>query len=333
MLNAALIYHLFQNNSEVACDLLHNLYIDNVVSGCHSEQAAVDYFLKSRSLLNSAHFNLHSWASNSPHLRSTAKEHNVAESGNPVKVLGLVWDVQTDLIYPSPKPEPSNFISARTKREILKCASSVFDPLGLISPGTISAKLFLQQLWQQRLDWDSDLAEELCKNWNTIDHDILHATEISFPRQCVTVSYNADATLHVFADASPKAYGAAAYFQLGMNSVLVMSKARAAPLQQHSLPRLELMAAVTAARLCSYISTSLNATSSVCLWSDSQIVLSWVHSKKSLKPFVSHPVSEIRSISTTWRYCPSADNPADLLTRGITCDVLKSSIQWMHGPI
>ncbi|XP_065895716.1 uncharacterized protein [Dysidea avara] len=212
MLNAALIYHLSQNNSEVARDLLHNLYVDNVVSGCHSEQAAVDYYLKSRSLLNSAHFNLCSWASNSPHLKSTAKEHNVAESGNPVKVLGLVWDVQTDLIYPSPKPEPSNFISASTKREILKCASSVFDPLGLISPVTISAKLFLQQLWQQCLDWDSDLAEELCKNWNTIVHDILHATEISFPRQCVTVSCNADATLHVFADASPKAYGAAAYF-------------------------------------------------------------------------------------------------------------------------
>ena len=111
-----------------------------------------------------------------------------------------------------------------------------------------------------------------------------------------------------------------------MNSHLMMSKARAAPTKQHSLPRLELMAAVTAAQLCSYIMTSLNATFSVCLWSDSQIVLSWIYSKKALTPFVSHRVNEIHSISTTWRYCPSADNLADLLTRGITYDALKSSM-------
>ena len=249
-----------------------------------------------------------------------------------MKVLGLVWDAQLDLLYPSPRPEPINFTSAKTKRGILKCASSIFDPLGFITPVTISAKLFLQQLWQQHHKWDSDLDEALCAVWHTIACDILHATTLSYPQRCIITLHDADTSLHVFADASPRAYGAAAYFQSGMNSHLVMSKARAAPIKQHSLPRLELMAAVTAARLCSYIMTSLNATFSVCLWSDSQIVLSWIYSKKVLTPFVSHHVNEVRSISTTWRYCPSADNPADLLTRGITYNALKPSKQWKHGP-
>jgi len=204
MLNAAMTYHLTQNDSEVAHDILRNLYVDNLVSGCHTEQAAVDYFLKSRSLLNNANFNLRSWTSNSSCLMSTAREHNVAEGSNPV-------------------------------------------------------------------------------NFGTVSH-------------------------------------------------LVMSKTRAAPVKQHSLPRLELMAAVTAARLCLYIRTSLNATFSVCLWSDSQIVLAWIYSKKSFKPFVSHRVNEIRSISTIWRYCPSVDNPADLLTRGITYKALYSSALWKYGP-
>ena len=110
-----------------------------------------------------------------------------------------------------------------------------------------------------------------------------------------------------------------------------MSKARAAPLKQHTLPRLELMAAVLSARLYVFISTSISTTN-VLFWSDSQIVLSWITSKKTLKPFVSNRVSEIRSVSTEWRYCPSADNPADLLTRGITFDQLNASIQWRHGP-
>jgi len=43
-------------------------------------------------------------------------------------------------------------------------------------------------------------------------------------------------------------------------------------------------------------------------------------------------VAEIRSVSTGWRYCPSADNPADLLTRGITFAQLNNSDKWNHGP-
>lgn len=159
MLNAAIIHHLSQNDSEVARDILHNLYVDNLVSGCHTEQGALKYFLESRTLLNNVNFNLRSWISNSRLLMSAAKENNVMETSNPVKVLGLVWDAQLDLIFPSPKPESVNFTSARTKRAILKCASSIFDPLGLITPVTISAKLFIQQLWQQRHKWDSDLDE------------------------------------------------------------------------------------------------------------------------------------------------------------------------------
>lgn len=58
MLNAAIIHHLSQNDSEVARDILHNLYVDNLVSGCHTEQGTLEYFLESRTLLNNANFNL-----------------------------------------------------------------------------------------------------------------------------------------------------------------------------------------------------------------------------------------------------------------------------------
>ena len=134
-----------------------------------------------------------------------------------------------------------------------------------------------------------------------------------------------------FAVASPQAYGAVAYLVHETHLAILMSKARTAPLKQHTLPRLELMAAVLGARLYIFISTSTNTTNTF-FWSDSQIVLSWITSKKTLKPFVSNRINEIRSVSTEWRYCPSADNPADLLTRGITFDQFNSSTQWRHGP-
>ena len=38
-------------------------------------------------------------------------------------------------------------------------------------------------------------------------------------------------------------------------------------------------------------------------------------------------------VETSWRYCPTADNPADLLTRSITATQLHSSVTWLHGPL
>ena len=69
---------------------------------------------------------------------------------------------------------------------------------------------------------------ELC-TFSQIWSHIIHAAELSFSRQCVNVLPTPDVTLHVFADASPKAYGAVAYFQQGKTSSLAMSKSRAAP--------------------------------------------------------------------------------------------------------
>ena len=48
MLNATLKFHLSQYTNFIAEDMLHNLYVDNLVSGCNSEEAAIQYFTKSR---------------------------------------------------------------------------------------------------------------------------------------------------------------------------------------------------------------------------------------------------------------------------------------------
>ena len=57
-------------------------------------------------------------------------------------------------------------------------------------------------------------------------------------------------------------------------------------------------------------------------------VLYWKASQKKLKPFFDHRVQEIQLISTNWRYCPSADNPAD---QGVSVEQLSSAL-WQHGP-
>ena len=162
---------------------------------------------------------------------------------------------------------------------------------------------------------------------------ITGVTTLSFPRKYTTSLFTPHTFLHVFTDASLKAYGAVAYIQQDQGSPsLVMSKSRAAPVKQLTLPRLELKAAVLVAKRNSFVKTSLNFDCAVQLWSDSQIILHWIASHKQLQPFVNRRFEEIRAISSCWKYCPSADNPADLLIRGITTEQLTSSDLWVHGP-
>ena len=81
--------------------------------------------------------------------------------------------------------------------------------------------------------------------------------------------------LHGFGDASPKAYGAAVYIQIidsvgQVASKLVMSKSRAAPIKEVSLPRLELLAAVVNVRRPKFVVDTLQIKMHrVVCWTDS----------------------------------------------------------------
>ena len=98
MLHAALQYHLTVENSATASDILANLYVDNIVSGCSSEARALQYYKEARSLMSKANFNLRSWASNSSSLTTLAQQDGVANNHLLVNVLGLLWDTSQDTI-------------------------------------------------------------------------------------------------------------------------------------------------------------------------------------------------------------------------------------------
>lgn len=74
---------------------------------------------------------------------------------------------------------------------------------------------------------------------------------------------------------------------------------------------------------------------SVTYWSDSMIVLAWLRSEPNKwKTFVFNRVAEIQSLSelSVWRHVDSANNPADIVSRGWDpCD-LKTCSMWWNGP-
>jgi len=80
MLSATLHHHLDLNQSPVSQDIKRNLYVDNVISGCQSEKEILHYYAEARAVMSDAHFNLRSWASNSPQLQSRAQLDEVLDT-------------------------------------------------------------------------------------------------------------------------------------------------------------------------------------------------------------------------------------------------------------
>ncbi|XP_074651589.1 uncharacterized protein LOC141906245 [Tubulanus polymorphus] len=335
ILNAVVKSHLEQYDSPVASDLKAKIYVDNVITSVENESEALDYYRESVKIMSDGGFNLCEWTSNSTALRELAENNNTLNRNEEVN-LGMIWNITDDTLKYKQGQKPANIA---TKREVVKSVSNLYDPLGYLSPVHVSSKIFIQQLWLNDLKWDELLNDELEIQWRVLETDLHRVRrEIEIDRQffpgCVG-NCSEPYEINCFSDASMKANGAVVYLHHGKSSI-VMAKSRVAPLSQLTLPRLELMGALVGARLCKFVINSLGNTYKITdaiLWSDSEIVLSWLKSDKKLQCFVANRVSEILSLPVSkFKYCPTQDNPADLLTRGTTTDKLKTSDIWWRGP-
>lgn len=208
----------------------------------------------------------HWWASisghgvHSPCVQHLADKDQVLDASPTKKVLGMLWDITSDMLRFSCKQATST-PPLSTKRKVLQETAKVFDPLGLLQPVTVAAKIVIQELWKEGIDWDEPLPPSLDQKWRAVAKEIGDATKLEFPRCYFTSDVSVDSSdteLHVFADASQKAYGAATYLVHEHQLSLAMAKSCVAPTKEKlTLPELELMAALTAACLASYLQEQL----------------------------------------------------------------------------
>ena len=147
-----------------------------------------------------------------------------------------------------------------------------------------------------------------------------------------------EASLQVFCEASENAYGACVYLVSVKDDIVSStlkddivsstlnphSKCKVAPIKPSTLPRLELLAVHTVAKLATAVKAALSkskhALNISVLYSDSTIALSWIKADPARwHTFVYNRVSQIQSMlpTTEFIHVPSEENPADLCSRGL----------------
>ena len=235
-------------------------------------------------LLNKAGMHAHKWLSNSPLLSKVPIQDRKSEVDLDrdqlpcTKTLGVWWLANEDIFTFREHVPDSNMLY--TKRNFLKKKATLFDPIRLLAPFIIRAKMLLQDMWTAGLEWDDELTEPLASCARAWFGELEKLKKVRIPGCLQRKDRSLDSmSLHTFVDASENAYGAVVYARCtyedgSSSSEIVAAKFRVAPCIATSIPRLELMGAVVGVRLALRIAEVLEIKiSDAIFWSDSMNTL------------------------------------------------------------
>ena len=316
LLQATLETHLKNSTSPYKERLRSELYVDNLQGTTNDSQELREIYVEANTIMAEANMPLRMWVTNNSTLTTQINEDFPDQPfTNANNILGLNWNQDDDTL--NVKSPSFTCFSHLTKRQLLSAVSSIFDPLGLLTPLTIRGKLLIKQAWLLKKDWDEKLPDTFVQDWQEISNDLRQIGVIKVPR---SVAGPEESSLHVFCDASSHAYGAVAYINTDKHSLLLTSKARVTPIKSRSLPQLELTALQVGVQLAHYIICTLSDVQIVktFIWSDNEAALQWVRNNKCDTPYVKNRVALIKELSEnfTFLHVGTKENPADLLSRG-----------------
>ncbi|GFY23797.1 uncharacterized protein TNCV_3535911 [Trichonephila clavipes] len=267
LLAATIKYHI-ENYNEIHTITVQHLdsfmYVDDWITEQNTREEALFMSRHAKNIMKEAGMEMRKWINNDTTLMAQ-------------------WAAEGFDTYPM----DASISSGTNKTKVLGMAWQTLDDcLTLDTKGLLDS--FRQTKIQKWLIW--------CKELPLLDR-------LKIPRLVLDSTNNAISDLieiHILCDESKLAYGAAAYVKVRkQNEVLVnliTSKTRVAPLKAVTLPRLELLGALVAARLSSRVQEIVRKKKEckVFHWTDSKIVLFWIKgSSKRWKQFVANRVQEI----------------------------------------
>ncbi|XP_067931070.1 uncharacterized protein [Watersipora subatra] len=332
-----------------------NFYVDDGLISVPTISEAINLVKATQSICMKGNVRVHKLLSNERQVMQAfpkgdwASEPNSSYSLLPAieRTLGIQWCLDTDTFQFDFKID----CCSCTRRNVLSSIATIFDPIGVLSPLLLEGRYILQLACKEKLGWDQELPKTLEDNWKKWRDQFNSVSGISIPRCLKPASLSGSVILsqiHTFADASSIGYGACSYLRQkdrfgNVCCSFLMGKSRVAPLKVTTIPRLELQAAVLAAKQHAYLQADMHVAWQAYLdvlhcegflWTDSKIVLGYLaNESKCFHVFVANRIAQIRqlTLTTQWNWVESQSNPADFASRGLEASSFLRSF-WLSGP-
>ncbi|XP_071147616.1 uncharacterized protein [Mytilus edulis] len=283
------------SDEDVRAFVCNDFYVDDGLTSFTNKEQAIDLVKKTQNdLKTNGHIRFHKIVSNdidvmkafpSDDLGKDLKQLDLCSDILPTQQsLGITWDLHSDnFVF-----HVNNDVKPITRRGLLSSINSLFDPLGFVSPIVISGKILLREVVPPGTDWDEPLSSEHADRWNLWLESLKSLGNFEIPRMITpeSVSTAHHLEIHIFCDASEQAISSVAYLksvnETGNTSLgFLMGKTKLAPLKGHTIPRLELCAAVLGAELGEVICDNMKLLPETChYYTDSQVVLGYISNTK-----------------------------------------------------
>ena len=244
--------------------LLRDFYVDDGLKSVSTTEQALQLIKCTQAMCAKDNLRLHKFASNSKDVLEALpandrakdlKDLDLRRDTMPVqRSLGTYWCIESDTfgfrIQLRDKPA--------TRCGILSTISSVYDPLGAVSPIILVGKQILQALCRQNVSWDDPIPEDILPLWEKWRTELPLLEKLKFPRSLKPTDFGdpVQTEIHSFSDASDNGISQISYLRLvndrgEVHVSYLLAKSRVAPLKPISIPRLELTATVISVNVAS----------------------------------------------------------------------------------
>ena len=171
----------------------NNFYMDDFIKSVETPEEATKVFKQLQPLLSKYRFEQKKWITNSDVVTSSipedlrsinkTKQVEIEPSKEGSSVLGLQWTIIDDSLQVC-RSRSKEVETPITQRKILSPVSSVFDPLGLFAPFSVTMRRLLKSIWTKNgQHWDTSVEpneEEEFLKWK---HQLPSVAETSNDRR------------------------------------------------------------------------------------------------------------------------------------------------------
>ena len=325
-----------------------NIYVDDVAGGDDIPQELVNYFFDSQNVLGKGSFPVGKVKSNSSEVLSQIPDHqklgSYIENGREISsdsaLLGYTMHWKEDtIIFKKYAKLASQFTGAM--KSLLSLVAKLYDPLGLISPYTNTARMIISECFRNKITYP-DPVERLPSAFQTISQNWLNnLSELNNVSVNRYIPNNDESEYYFYSDASEEGICAVAYCRTEIadgvfDSNMITAKCTTAPLKlkdKMSIPRMELASILLCFRLYQFVSMTWKLDQSKChFFNDNVAALWWLRGQTDKQvPYVANRVKVIQDAGIQFFYVRSEENPADVGTRPAYVSDLMSSF-WLKGP-